>query len=68
MANETVANLENDAISHHDDAGKYPLEEAADTRTADNTGVTKAQDYARWEQLPDDQHYSDMTNVYVYLD
>ena len=48
MSTETVANLSNEAIAQRDVAIAQPLEQAAETRTADDASVPEAQANYRW--------------------
>ena len=50
------------------DTCKYYLEEAADTRSSEDTGAPESQYDASWEQLPSEQRTSAISNVDVYLD
>ena len=67
MVTEMVDDLENEAISHREQAGKHPLELVAESRAADDAGNPEAQADASWENLPVDQLTTAKSNVNVYL-
>ena len=48
MDTKTVDELANKDIEQCDEAGRHPLEEAADTRASDNTGALEDQSDASW--------------------
>ena len=48
MDTKTVDELANKDIAQRDEAGRHPLEEAADTRASDDTGALKNQSDASW--------------------
>ena len=68
MAVDTLAELENKAISYREQAGGHALELAAKARAANNAGAPESQADASWEHLPAEQCSAAKSNVDVYLD
>ena len=68
MATETVADLAKNSIYQRGQAGKHPLELAAESRVADNAGALEAQADTIWGHLLAEQSSGEKSNVNVYLD
>ena len=68
MATETVANLANEAISQREKTGEHPLDLAAKTIAADNTGSPEAQADASCQHLLTEHRAAEKSIFGVYQD
>ena len=68
MVTETVDDLANADISQREQAGKNPLDLAAESRAAHDAGAPEVQGDPSWEHLPSEQRATANANVDVYLD
>ena len=68
MAKETVAELTNEAIAQRKQVGKYSLELAAKSRSADNVGATTVKADDSWTILPAEQCSAATSIFNIYLE
>ena len=68
MAMKTVADLTNKSIAQRDVESAHPLEQAVETRVAEDAGALKSQSDVSWEHLSEEQLSAATVKVDVYLE